>query len=408
VFRGTGLTAGAVFGQPQSLIGYEADGAQLDREARLLFGYRTPASFHLLGHAFLPRTWARLVPSIEDDEVVNDPSYPYEVAAATMGLYNRNGTVFTAATTDWVRVVAGGEPSVQQITRNVLGRLKSRVSGRSVLGPVADAFSVGCYAGNDGFDHAIVAAAGGDIHELYWQSGQGVGQGVLASIPGALAVAGFQGSDGYQHAIVAATDGIHEIYWQSGQGVHQGVIGQVSIPIAVAGFTSADGVQHAIVAAGNGDIHEFYWGGGVGLHHEVIANIPSPRAVAGYFAAVDGRSHVIVSDATNRVHELYWLPAGAVGHGVIATFDHQVIGVGGHYTPADSQQHVVVAVGDGNIYELTWHSGDGVVRDVLPSMATPVRTSMALAVASYAAADGYQHAIVVGSDGTMHEVFWNA
>jgi hypothetical protein len=41
-----------------------------------------------------------------------------------MGTYTDNGTVFTAATTDWARVLAGGSsPAVERITRNVIDRL---------------------------------------------------------------------------------------------------------------------------------------------------------------------------------------------------------------------------------------------------------------------------------------------
>jgi hypothetical protein len=41
-----------------------------------------------------------------------------------MGLFTRGGTVFNAATTDWVRVLTDGHsPVVEQITRNVLDRL---------------------------------------------------------------------------------------------------------------------------------------------------------------------------------------------------------------------------------------------------------------------------------------------
>jgi hypothetical protein len=41
-----------------------------------------------------------------------------------MGLHSNNGTVFTAATTDWARVLAnGGQRIVERITRNVLDRL---------------------------------------------------------------------------------------------------------------------------------------------------------------------------------------------------------------------------------------------------------------------------------------------
>jgi hypothetical protein len=41
-----------------------------------------------------------------------------------MGVHTPGGTVFTAATTDWPRVLAGDtSPAVEQITRNVLERL---------------------------------------------------------------------------------------------------------------------------------------------------------------------------------------------------------------------------------------------------------------------------------------------
>ena len=43
--------------------------------------------------------------------------------AATMGVYTRGGTVFTAATTDWAHGLQGGDPIVERITQNVLDRL---------------------------------------------------------------------------------------------------------------------------------------------------------------------------------------------------------------------------------------------------------------------------------------------
>jgi hypothetical protein len=42
-------------------------------------------------------------------------------------VHTDNGTVFTAATTDWARVLTGGaRPAVERITRNVLDRLAGR------------------------------------------------------------------------------------------------------------------------------------------------------------------------------------------------------------------------------------------------------------------------------------------
>ena len=48
---------------------------------------------------------------------------------AVMGLYRRNGTVFNAGTTDWVYGLAGHDPVVTQITRNVLDRLSRSEEG---------------------------------------------------------------------------------------------------------------------------------------------------------------------------------------------------------------------------------------------------------------------------------------
>jgi hypothetical protein len=116
VYEGTGLHDGDRFGDrpDEYLIGYECDGAHFDR-GRLTRGLPvrptgddgTPESFTILG--------------VGD---VSGSGWGRGNKAATMGLHTDNGTVFTAATTDWARLLAGGtHPVVERITRNVLGRL---------------------------------------------------------------------------------------------------------------------------------------------------------------------------------------------------------------------------------------------------------------------------------------------
>src|SRR5262249_42540705 len=73
----------------------------------------TPKNFTVLGIGRLGPEWAQ-----DPDE------YPGQ-RTATMGIYENNGVVFTAATTDWARVLASGEPPVEKITKNVLHRLGS-------------------------------------------------------------------------------------------------------------------------------------------------------------------------------------------------------------------------------------------------------------------------------------------
>jgi hypothetical protein len=115
VYAGTGLRDGDVFGDraDERIVGYECDGAHFDR-AELRRGRPvrptgddgTPADFAILG--------------------VGDAGacgWGQGNRAATLGVHAPGGTVFTAATTDWPRVLAHGSPAVERITHNVLERL---------------------------------------------------------------------------------------------------------------------------------------------------------------------------------------------------------------------------------------------------------------------------------------------
>ena len=103
IYEGTGLRNGDVFGggADQALIGYECDGVPPT-------GHGTLSDFHILGFAGLTPEW---------EYRQTDP------AAATLGVHENRGTVFTAATTDWARVLNQGDPVIDQITRNVVNRL---------------------------------------------------------------------------------------------------------------------------------------------------------------------------------------------------------------------------------------------------------------------------------------------
>ncbi|NRQ36488.1 hypothetical protein HII36_32340 [Nonomuraea sp. NN258] len=109
-YAGTGLADGDVFGREEYLVGYECDGAEFDRQAGPPYSPTgadgTPDGFTILAVGDTrPSGWG------------------FGNAAATMGVFTRGGgTVFTGATTDWVRGL-GSSPAVEQITRNVLDRL---------------------------------------------------------------------------------------------------------------------------------------------------------------------------------------------------------------------------------------------------------------------------------------------
>ena len=129
VFDGTGLHAGDAFGAVTCppLVGYECDGAPLEAydestgAATLAAGaqrYGTPAGFELLAVAPLTSEWDELPPR-------EDLGPGRGVHAATMGIHARNGTVFTAGTTDWAQVL-GQDERVDRITRNVIAHLLAR------------------------------------------------------------------------------------------------------------------------------------------------------------------------------------------------------------------------------------------------------------------------------------------
>ncbi|MBV8644401.1 MAG: hypothetical protein JO225_10850 [Candidatus Eremiobacteraeota bacterium] len=99
VFAGTTLRRGQRFAEAEHLIGYECDGTAAKDEGASL----ATASL---------ATWP-----VADDggEVLG--------GRAAMRLRKLgHGTIFTAATVDWPRVLAHGEPHVERITRNVIDR----------------------------------------------------------------------------------------------------------------------------------------------------------------------------------------------------------------------------------------------------------------------------------------------
>ena len=119
IFEGTGLRDGDIFGADHALVGYECDGASIaDQPDERGFAVprhddSTPKTFVILGTGRLGPEWAQ------------DPEDFPGGRAATMGIHANNGVVFTAATTDWPRVVADGEPRTGKITENILHRLGS-------------------------------------------------------------------------------------------------------------------------------------------------------------------------------------------------------------------------------------------------------------------------------------------
>jgi hypothetical protein len=117
VFSGTGLRDGDVLGAAEQIVGYECDGAVFSRED---LAARRPV--RPTGEDGSPRDLVIL--GVGDTRAAG---WGMGNGAATMAVREGSGgagTVFTAATTDWCRVVVSGrDQAVEQVTRNVLDRL---------------------------------------------------------------------------------------------------------------------------------------------------------------------------------------------------------------------------------------------------------------------------------------------
>jgi len=118
VFEGTDLSRDEKFGGQNTIVGYECDGCEFTLVDGLpvpTYQDGTPDEFTILATA--PVRWHP-----DDCEWYEHWEQGY-TGAATMGIYTKGGTVFTAATTDWSHGLAGGDAVVEQITHNVLQRL---------------------------------------------------------------------------------------------------------------------------------------------------------------------------------------------------------------------------------------------------------------------------------------------
>ncbi len=142
-FAGTGLRYGDVFGASDVIVCYEVDGCELtlspDDGLPVPTGRDgTPTDFTVLATAPAKLWSAEELPSryrsgdLGDLELVAEAIFGSASSAnvarlahnhAVMGTYTRGGTVFTAGTTDWAYGLAGRDPDVGQITRNVIERL---------------------------------------------------------------------------------------------------------------------------------------------------------------------------------------------------------------------------------------------------------------------------------------------
>ena len=116
-----------MFGECDRIVGYECDGCQVEwRDGLPVPTHRdgTPATFRILATA--PAALGRVDASLEQASraILGDGGGTLpQPGLAVMGTYTRGGTVVTVGCTEWSNGLAGGDPTVDRITRNILDRL---------------------------------------------------------------------------------------------------------------------------------------------------------------------------------------------------------------------------------------------------------------------------------------------
>lgn len=118
ILAGTDLKSGDKFGGPHTIVGYECDGCEMEWREGLPFPTGrdgTPRDLEIIATA--PAKWA------PGDSWWYDQFPKDRVGSAVLGVYRNGGTVFTCGSTDWAHGLAGNDPHVVRITRNILDRL---------------------------------------------------------------------------------------------------------------------------------------------------------------------------------------------------------------------------------------------------------------------------------------------
>ncbi len=143
LFEGTGLGYGDVLGAGATVVGYECDGCDFTFRDGLPYPTHsdgTPESFTILGTApaahFTRTTAARPPKPDEPSEIefiasrlfgTRDAAGVEAIAHghAVLGTWTSEagGTVVTSGSTDWAHGLAGRDPQIEQITRNLFDRL---------------------------------------------------------------------------------------------------------------------------------------------------------------------------------------------------------------------------------------------------------------------------------------------
>jgi hypothetical protein len=398
-FEGSGLKENDTFGKDACIVGYECDGTPYPKNGQRPVSPTfelpsTPPGLVILGAADTS-VWPGLPNS----------GYPLGNKGATMAIYQRNGTVFTGATTDWPRVLESGDAFTAAITRNVINRFGGLPKGRTTVANYSDIVACDAFfSPDDNYRHAVVGTEDGSVWEVFFNPTSGIGRTKVADIPGLVDICSFfTPDDKYRHILVASSDGtLWEVFFNPATGIGQANLGNYPGITRIAGFFSNDdGFRHVIIATENGDISEVFFNPADGEGLASLGSFNDVVDVAGFFSPDDNYRHAIVATSDGNIREIFFNPTTGSGTTLLGVFPN-VVKISAFYAAGDSffSRRVIVLTSSGVIFQIKYSSQAGSIRTVLMNSAGIVDVG-----GLFSNDDGDRHVIIAMRDGDLQELF---
>jgi len=406
-FEQSGLADGATFGKDQCIVGYECDGAPFDKNApRPVAPNFNPDDPHeptAPDYLVLYTPPGLVILGTGDTSV-----WPGQSGAATMAMYRNTGTVFTAGTTDWARLVEQGDAATVVITRNVMNRLGGNPKGLAELSNIANLICCdGFFSGDDNFRHAVVGTGDGNITEIPFSPVGGQPQGITAFLNGLLDLGGFTSDDDqFGHIVAVDFDGnVWDIAWNANSQPLRQILAKIPNAFRVAGFYADDNqLRHAIVATSDGNVFVIsYTDSHLPGKTAPLGSFQNIVDVGGFFSPDDGFLHAIVGTADGTVTEIYFSSNLQPSQSAIANVP-DLAKVSAYYAGGDHffRRRVQVLTGGGRIHEIRYHPDFGVMRAVLFNPGPLVDLG-----GFFTGDDNFRHAILATPGGDVQELFFN-
>jgi len=401
-FEQVGLAEDETFGHDAGLVGYECDGTPFDPNAP------RPVSPSFNPEDETPDGLVILGTADGDVDSWNQPGL------ATMAMYNDTGTVFTAGTTDWPRLLAAGDLPTIAITRNVMNRLGGNRKGLASLGNVPNLVCCdGFFSSNNNFRHAVVGTGEGQIIEFPYSPSVGQTQGITTYLNpfhrgpgiGVIDLGAFMSEDDQLWHVVAIDFQryVWDISWDANNQPQARMLANIADALCIAGFYTADDKRrHAIVGTKNGDVIEIYYESSGTPQTALLGTFNGLTDVGGFFSPDDRYRHAIVGTADGTVTEIYFNPDFGIFQANIAAVP-DLARVSGYYADGDRfyNRRVQVLTNGGRVHEVRYNPDFGIMRVVLFNPGPLVDIG-----GFYTGDDDYRHSIFATPDGDVQELYF--